>query len=98
VANYPLWGKSAKGLQCVFFTRENEKDRLGVLDLIKNRANNILNGRIFPPIHIFPEGTTSNGRYIIGFKKGAFEPFMPMKIYCLKYDVRNFSPSLDSIG
>lgn len=99
VAKYPLWGKSAKSLQCLFFSRENEKDRLGVLELIRQRADNILlHKKNYPPIHIFPEGTTSNGKCVIGFKRGAFEHFLPIKIFCLKYDVRNFYPSLDSIG
>jgi 1-acyl-sn-glycerol-3-phosphate acyltransferase len=30
------------------------------------------NGEKFPPICIFPEGGTSNSRYLLSFKKGAF--------------------------
>ncbi|EGR34529.1 hypothetical protein IMG5_008380, partial [Ichthyophthirius multifiliis] len=46
----------------------------------------------------FPEGTTTNGKYLISFKKGAFETFAPIKIFCLQYPVRRFNVSLDSLG
>jgi len=46
---------------------------------------------------MYPEGTCSNGKYIISFKKGAFEPLAPIKIYLFKFNDRHFHPYLDSI-
>jgi len=40
---------------------------------------------------IFPEGTCTNGEYLISFKKGAFKPLLPMKIFMFEYPVRNLS-------
>ena len=44
------------------------------------------------------EGTTTNGDYLISFKKGAFDIKEPIKIFCFKYENRHFNPGLDSIG
>jgi lysophosphatidylcholine acyltransferase/lyso-PAF acetyltransferase len=68
------------------------------MESILRRGENIRQAKNFPPIHIFPEGTTTNGKYIISYKKGAFEPLLPIKMFCLKYGLRHFNPSLDSIG
>lgn len=34
---------------------------------------------------MFPEGTCSNGKYLLSFKKGAFEPLAPIKIVYFKF-------------
>ena len=36
-------------------------------------------GNILTPLCIFPEGTTTNGKYILKFKKGAFYALLPIK-------------------
>ena len=58
------------------------------MDAIVERCVNILQGKHFPSLLIFPEGTTSNGTHLINFKKGAFAPMAPVKIFCLKYKNR----------
>ena len=60
------------------------------MELIKQRCDFIMIGKKFPSILIFPEGTTTNGKYIISFKRGAFAHMFPVKIFCLKYDARYF--------
>ena len=47
---------------------------------------------------IFPEGTTSNGQAVLGFKRGAFASLSPLKVFCLKYNRRSFCPVLDHIS
>jgi len=51
-----------------------------------------------PPILIFPEGTTTNGKYIISFKTGAFVGGHPVKPVCIRYLAQHFSPTWESIG
>ena len=77
------------------------------MELIKQRCDLIMEGKKFPSILIFPEGTTTNGKYIITFKKGAFTHMFPVKIFCLKYDTRylikfkkkrNFHPAVEPLN
>ena len=40
--------------------------------VINKRAIDVQNGLRYPPVGLFVEGTVSNGRYLLEFKKGAF--------------------------
>jgi len=59
------------------------------------RVDMIMDGKFIPPLCVFPEGTTSNNKHILSFKKGCFEYNVPLKVACLKYEVRNFNMALD---
>lgn len=47
--------------------------------------------RAFPPLFIYPEGTTTNQNAVLPFKKGAFAPGKPTLMTLLRYqnDFRN---------
>ncbi|ETV87415.1 hypothetical protein H257_00998 [Aphanomyces astaci] len=47
----------------------------------------------FPPLLIFPEGTTSSQDYLTKFKKGAFAAGLPVQPVVLKYPFRHFDIS-----
>ena len=98
VANYPIVGVIAKSMQGLFVERELRTNKDFIIDLIKSRVNQIKQGSQIPQVLIFPEGTTTNGEYLISFKKGAFLPLAPIKIKCLKYNNPRFNPSLDVLG
>ena len=49
----------------------------------------------YPPIVVFPEGGTSNGKYLITFKKGAFYGLRAVQPIVLKYEWEHFSPAYD---
>lgn len=85
-------------LQSIFVNRSNEADRGAVCAALKERGEFIREGKKFPPIVIFPEGTAANGRYLLSFKKGAFEPNIPVKIVCIEYPRANLDINLDYIG
>ena len=62
------------------------------MEAINRRANNVQKGLKFPPISLFPEGTVSNGRHLLSFKKGAFASLNPIKMIIIKYGDRGWSP------
>lgn len=49
----------------------------------------------YPPICIFPEGGTSNGRYLLAFKRGAFAANRTVKPIVLRYSYGVLSPAYD---
>lgn len=51
----------------------------------------------YPPICIFPEGGTSNGHYLLPFKRGAFASLRAVKPIVLKYSYGTVSPAWDVI-
>lgn len=79
VSNVPVFGKIAIGLQSVFVNRENAKSRGDVLNKIIERQKKIYNEENVMPLMIFPEGTTTSGRHLLKFKKGAFVNLLPIK-------------------
>jgi lysophosphatidylcholine acyltransferase/lyso-PAF acetyltransferase len=92
----PFIGTFARILQCLFLDRKSRDTRLDVLNSLKTRVEKIKGGLNYNNILIFPEGTTTNGRCIINFKKGAFVTETPLKIVSLRYDSK-FSPSFNMI-
>ena len=49
------------------------------------------------PICLFPEGTTSNGRCILNFKRGAFISLRTVRPVVAKVSNRYFNPMYDSL-
>ncbi len=45
------------------------------------------------PLLIFPEGTTTSGRHLIKFKRGAFDSLLPIKPYVIKTQNKIFDTS-----
>lgn len=45
---------------------------------------------------IFPEGTTTSGRHLIKFKRGAFDSLLPIKPYIIKSNNKIFDTSTGS--
>ena len=77
--NVPLVGTIATGINCLFVKRESEEDRARIFTELEKRQRDFYEGRILTPLCIFPEGTTTNGKYILKFKKGAFYNLLPIK-------------------
>lgn len=79
IKNMPVFGSIAQGLQSIFVNRNDPNSRKEVLEKIMERQKDYMEGKAIMPIMIFPEGTTSSGRHILKFKKGAFYSFLPIK-------------------
>jgi lysophosphatidylcholine acyltransferase/lyso-PAF acetyltransferase len=75
----PFVGTIAKGINCLFVKRENAQDRARIFEELEQRQRDFYAGNILSPLCIFPEGTTTNGKYILKFKKGAFFSLLPLK-------------------
>ena len=79
VLRTPIFGKIAQGLQSIFVDRNDLNSRKEVLQKLIQRQKDIMEGKPVMPFMIFPEGTTTSGRHLLKFKKGAFYTFLPVK-------------------
>ena len=79
VSRYWLIGPIAKSINCLFVNRENESSRNEIFNKLYERQTKFLEGKYFAPLVLFPEGTTTSGRNILKFKKGAFYHLLPIK-------------------
>ena len=69
----------------VYMKRGSTKEeRARSLQIIKERQLEAERG-LRPPIHIFPEGSTTNGSALLQFKKGAFASLKAVKPQCFCY-------------
>ena len=98
---YPFVGTIAQGINCIFVRRESEEDRERIFNLLEQRQKDYYEGKTLAPLLLFPEGTVTNGKYILKFKKGAFYNLLPVKpqIILLDDDL-NYSPAVgvSSVG
>ena len=79
VSRYIFIGPIAKYINCLFVNRQNIESRNEIFDKLYERQNMYLQGKYFAPLVLFPEGTTTSGRNILKFKKGAFYHLLPIK-------------------
>jgi 1-acyl-sn-glycerol-3-phosphate acyltransferase len=79
VKTTPIIGDIAKGLQSIFVNRNNTASRENTLEKIIERQKEYIEGKPVMPFMIFPEATTSSGRHLLSFKRGAFFSLLPIK-------------------
>ena len=79
ISRYWLIGPIAKAINCLFVNRENESSRNEIFTKLYERQMKFLEGNYYAPLVLFPEGTTTSGRNILKFKKGAFYHLLPIK-------------------
>ena len=85
VRHIPVVGTVAKALGCIFVARESKDSRSDAKAAIKERLQSQVAGtsKHNTPLVVFPEGSTNNGKYLLQFRRGAFEanvPIQPLKI------------------
>jgi hypothetical protein len=71
-------------LRCIWFNREQAKDRRAVADLCRAHARDERKNGC--PLLVFPEGTCVNNEYVVQFKKGVFELGVPINPIAIKYN------------
>ena len=69
VADVPFIGTIATSIQTIFISRGSKSSKETTKELLVKRGSS---GSEFPPVLIFPEGTTTNGVSVSQFKVGAF--------------------------
>jgi len=79
ISRYLFIGPIAKLINCLFVDRKSEESRNQIFNQLYERQTNFLNGKCFAPLVLFPEGTTTSGRNILKFKKGAFYHLLPIR-------------------
>ncbi|KAK8683797.1 hypothetical protein V6N13_039844 [Hibiscus sabdariffa] len=98
VAKIPLVGLISKCLGCVYVQRESKSsDFKGVAGVVTDRVHEAHQNKSAPMMMLFPEGTTTNGDYLLPFKTGAFLAGAPVVPVILRYPYQRFSPAWDSI-
>ena len=81
VRNLPIVGKVAEAIGCIFVARDSKDSRQNAKEHIAARLKSQLSGesRIKTQLVVFPEGSTNNGYAILQFRRGAFEPNVPIQ-------------------
>lgn len=99
VAKLPLVGLISKCLGCVYVQRElKSSDFKGVSGIVTERVKESHENSSAPMMMLFPEGTTTNGDFLLPFKTGAFLATAPVRPVILRYPYQRFSPAWDSIS
>ncbi|XP_020250148.1 lysophospholipid acyltransferase LPEAT1 [Asparagus officinalis] len=99
VGKLPFVGIISKCLGCIYVQRESKGSEFkGVSGIITERIEEAFQNKHCPSVLLFPEGTTTNGDYLLPFRTGAFLAKRPVLPVILRYPYRRFSPAWDSIS
>lgn len=79
--NVPCVGKYSDFLNCIYVDRVSKESRSNTIEKIAQHQNEYLEGKQSTRLIIWPEGATTNGEYLISFKKGAFISLLPVQPY-----------------
>ena len=81
VQNIPVASGIATALQTIFVNRQDPTSKKKTLQEIKRRTSD----ERYPSLCVYPEGTTTNGKCLVQFKKGAFTSNKPVQPIVLQY-------------
>lgn len=95
----PIVGSISKSMGCIYVDRTKVNGN-GVGSKVKDRMKRLAQGnpQHERPILLFPEATTTNGKFLLPFRSGAFLAGEPLRPVILKYDTRGVSPAWESIA
>ena len=82
IGKVPILGAVSRAFGVLFIDRRR---RLNQGDEIAKRAKREWPLVEVPPFLVFPEGTTTNGKTLLTYKAGAFEPRVPVLPFFVKY-------------
>lgn len=76
---YPIIGFSIKALEGIFIERESKDSRLEAISEINIRQKEFLAEKRLTSLTIYPEGSITNGHYLLPFRRGAFYALEPIR-------------------
>ncbi|XP_024028230.1 lysophospholipid acyltransferase LPEAT2 isoform X1 [Morus notabilis] len=85
----PFVGTIIRAMQVIYVNRFSPSSRKLAVNEIKRKAS----CDRFPRVLLFPEGTTTNGRFLISFQLGAFIPGYPIQPVIVRYPHVHFDQS-----
>jgi lysophosphatidylcholine acyltransferase/lyso-PAF acetyltransferase len=91
VLSLPFVGTIAAAMQSIFVDRERTQTG-GTAELIRKRVTSV-DAAAYPPLVLFPEGTTSNGDALLKFHSGAFLSGVCVRPLALRYESADFDPA-----
>lgn len=83
IKSMPIIAGINNAIQGMYVDRASKDARTETMNLINTRQKDVEAGKILVPVTLYPEGTTSSGRYLIVFKKGAFHTLSSIKPYII---------------
>ena len=100
IRKLPLVGVISEAMGCIYVERESRgAEGNGAAALVRDRLlKRAQDPASCPPLLLFPEGTTTNGKYLLPFKSGAFLTGAPVQPVLLRYRWRRFSPAWETIS
>ncbi|KAL6873912.1 hypothetical protein ACP4OV_013994 [Aristida adscensionis] len=90
----PFVGTIIRAMQVIYVDRFSPASRKAAVNEIKRKAA----CNSFPRVLLFPEGTTTNGRFLISFQHGAFIPGYPVQPVVIRYPHVHFDQSWGNIS
>lgn len=90
----PLIGVFLRAAQCVLVDRESREGKDRAMEEMKIRASNPKERHFV----VFPEGTCTNRRMLITFKRGAFVCGEPVQPVALEWPFTHFDPTWSAAG
>lgn len=87
----PLFRGVARTANAIMVNRSTASSRQQTLVEITRRAQDT--SSLAPQLMIFPEGTIDNQRCLFQFKRGAFEPGVPVQMACFRFPYKHFNPA-----
>jgi lysophosphatidylcholine acyltransferase/lyso-PAF acetyltransferase len=89
IHHYPILGTLGDALQAIWIKRRDPEDKQRAQAMIVERGQRPECRSLI----LFPEGTTTNGRSVIQFNKGAFTTDLPVHPVAVRCRFRYFDPS-----
>ncbi|XP_042468818.1 lysophospholipid acyltransferase LPEAT2-like [Zingiber officinale] len=90
----PFVGTIVRAMQVIYVDRFSPQSRKLAIHEIKRKASS----NDFPRVMLFPEGTTTNGRFLISFRLGAFLPGLPLQPVVVRYPYVHFDQSWGNVN